>query len=95
MLVVGELVYVFNVRHFIASAFSRDILTGNPIAFWVSVLLIGFQLLFTYISPMQQIFHAAALDATSWLIILALGLGNFLAVQAEKAVLRRFNVRSM
>ncbi len=95
MLVVGELVYLFNVRHFTASAFTRDILTGNPMAFWVSVLLIGFQLLFTYAPPMQQVFHTAPLDATSWLIILALGLGKFLAVEAEKAVLRRLHVQSM
>ncbi|MBE0623036.1 MAG: HAD-IC family P-type ATPase [Burkholderiales bacterium] len=95
MLVVGELVYLFNVRHFTASAFSRDIFTTNPVAFWMTVLLIGFQLVFTYAPPMQQLFHSAALDATSWLIIIALGLGKFLAVEAEKALLRRLQVRSM
>jgi magnesium-transporting ATPase (P-type) len=94
MLVVGELVYLFNVRHFTAHAFTRDILTGNPVAFWVSVLLIGVQLLFTYAPPMQQVFHTAPLDMASWLIILALGLGKFLAVEAEKAVLRHLRVRS-
>jgi len=95
MLVIGELVYLFNVRHFTASAFSRDILTGNPVALWMSVLLIAFQLLFTYAPPMQQVFHTTALDITSWLLILALGLGKFLAVEAEKAVLRRLRVESM
>ncbi len=63
-------------------------------AFWVSVLLIGVQLLFTYAPPMQQVFHTAPLDMASWLIILALGLGKFLAVEAEKAVLRHLRVRS-
>jgi magnesium-transporting ATPase (P-type) len=29
MLVIGELVYLFNVRHFTASALNRDTLTGN------------------------------------------------------------------
>lgn len=95
MLVVGELMYLFNVRRFTATAFTRDILTGNPVAFWMSVLLIVFQLLFTYAPPMQQLFHTAALDAVSWLIILALGLGKFLAVEAEKTLLRRLHVRSM
>ena len=28
--VIGELVYLFNVRHFTARTFSRGILTGNP-----------------------------------------------------------------
>lgn len=95
MLVLGELVYLFNVRHFTAHAFTRDILTGNQVAFWMSVLLIGFQRLFTYAPPMQQLFQTAALDAASWLLILALGLGKFLAVEAEKTVLRRLNIRSM
>ncbi|TVO59030.1 cation-translocating P-type ATPase [Denitromonas halophila] len=95
MLVVGELVYLFNVRHFTASAFSREILTGNPVAVWMSALLIGFQLVFTYTPPMQQIFHSVALDAATWGVILALGAAKFLAVEAEKAVLRRLNIRSM
>ena len=95
MLVFGELVYLFNVRHFTAHAFTRDIFTGNPVAFWVSVLLVGFQLLFTYAPPMQQVFHTAPLDGTSWLLILALGLAKFLAVEAEKAVLQRLHVQSM
>jgi potassium/sodium efflux P-type ATPase len=95
MLVFGELVYLFNVRHFTAHAFTRDIFTGNPVAFWVSVLSVGFQLLFTYAPPMQQVFHTAPLDGASWLLILALGLAKFLAVEAEKTVLRRLRVRSM
>ena len=64
-------------------------------ALWVSAILIVFQLLFTYAPPFQQMFHTAALDALSWLLILALGAGKFLAVEAEKAVLRRLQVRSM
>ncbi len=95
MLAFGELVYLFNVRHFTAHAFTRDIFTGNPVALGVSLLLVCFQLLFTYAPPMQQVFHTAALDATSWLVIFVLGLAKFLAVEAEKAVLRRLGVRSM
>ena len=95
MLVVGELVYLFNVRHFTAHSFTRDILSGNPVAFGVSVLLVVFQLLFTYAPPMQQLFQTAALDAATWLVILVLGFGKFLAVEAEKAVLRCLHVRSM
>ncbi|MDD2882481.1 MAG: cation-transporting P-type ATPase [Rhodoferax sp.] len=95
MLVVGELVYLFNVRHFTASAFARGILTDNPVALWMSVLLIGLQLLFTYAPPMQQVFQTAPLDATSWAVILGLGGLKFLAVEAEKMVLRRMNIRSL
>jgi magnesium-transporting ATPase (P-type) len=88
MLVVGEIVYLFNVRHFTASGFSRDILTGNPVALWMCLLLVVLQLAFTYAPPLQQVFQTAALDAASWLVILTLGGLKFLAVEAEKAVLR-------
>ena len=95
MLVVGELIYLFNVRYFTAHSFTRDIFSGNPMACWMSLLLIGFQALFTYAPPMQQLFHTEALDAASWLIIVALGLFNFLAVEAEKTLLRRLRVQSI
>jgi len=95
MLVVGELVYLFNVRHFTASAFTRDILTGNPVALWMGVLLVGLQLAFTYAPPLQALFQTTALDAMAWAVILGLGVLKFLAVEAEKAVLRRLGVTRM
>jgi magnesium-transporting ATPase (P-type) len=95
MLVIGELVYLFNVRHFTASAFNSDIVTGNPVALWVSVILIISELLFIYAPPLQQVLHTTALDAASWLVILVLGAGKFLAVEVGKAILRRMQVRSM
>ena len=94
MLVVGELVYLFNVRHFTTSAFARGILTDNPMALWMSVLLIGLQLLFTYAPPFQHLFQTVALDAVSWAVIIGLGGLKFLAVEAEKMVLRRMNIRN-
>ena len=69
MLVIGEMVYLFNVRHFTASAFRRDLFTANPVAPWMAALLIVFQLAFTYAPPMQQVFHSAALDLASWSVI--------------------------
>jgi magnesium-transporting ATPase (P-type) len=94
MLVFGELVYLFNVRQFTAHAFTRTIFTGNRVAVAMSVLLISLQLLFTYAPPMQQLFHTAALDVTSWLVIFAMGLLKFFAVEAEKTMLRHFKVQS-
>jgi magnesium-transporting ATPase (P-type) len=95
MLVVGELVYLFNTRHFTAHAFSWETFTGNLIAFWASVSLMVLQLLFTYAPPMQQLFGTAPLGAASWGLILGLALAKFLAVEAEKAVLRRAGVQRM
>lgn len=94
MLVIGELVYLFNVRYFTASAFTRDILTGNPIALWMGVVVILFQLLFTYAPPMQQLFRSAPLELSSWLMIFILGVAKFLAVEAEKVVQRKLKLRN-
>ena len=95
MLVFGEVVYLFNVRHFTTSALTRGIFSGNPIALWMCALLMALQLLLTYAPPMQQVFQTTALDAASWLVIFGLGLLKFLAVEAEKAVLRGLGIRSM
>jgi magnesium-transporting ATPase (P-type) len=92
MLVFGELVYLFNCRHFVASALSWTGMTGNRIALWVSLALVVMQLAFTYEPTMQRLFHTTALDAGAWALILGLSLAKFLAVEAEKAVLRRFGV---
>jgi magnesium-transporting ATPase (P-type) len=95
MLVVGELVYLFNSRHFVAHSLARDTLTANPIALWASVVLIVLQLAFTYAPPLQFMFRTVPLDVASWALILGLGLVKFLAVEAEKAVLRRCGVQRL
>ncbi len=95
MLVVGELVYLFNVRHFTASAFNLETLTGNRVALMVSAILIVLQLLFTYAPAMQQIFQSTSLDLLSWAFILTLGLLKFIAVEVEKAVWRACKIERM
>lgn len=91
-MVVGEILYLFNVRHFTASGFTRETLLGNPVAVWTGVITLVLQLLLTYAPPMQQLFGTAALDATSWVVIAALAVGLFVAVEIEKAWLRRRDV---
>ncbi len=95
MLVFGEIVYLFNVRHFTEHAMRRDTLYGNPVAFWASAMLIGLQLLFTYAPPMQHLFHTAPLDTASWALILILALAKFFAVEVEKGLLRRMGIHRM
>jgi magnesium-transporting ATPase (P-type) len=95
MLVVGELVYLFNARHFTAHAFSWETLAGNLIAFWASVSLVVLQMLFTYAPPMHRLFGTAALGMASWAMILGLASAIFLAVEGEKWWLRRRGVLRM
>ncbi len=65
MLVLGELVYLFNVRHFTAHAFSWQTFSGNPAALWASGILVGLQFLFTYTPPLHHMFHTRPLDYAS------------------------------
>ena len=95
VLVVGELLYLFNVRHFTRSALNLEAFTGNRVAVWVSAILIVLQLAFTYAPPMQQIFHTAALGWASWTVIVGLGVAKFLAVEAEKAFWRHRGVQQL
>ena len=88
MLVLGEMVYLFNVRHFTASAFCWETLTGNAIALWACAITLVLQLLLTYAPAFQALFGTAALDASSWALIASLAGVKFLAVEAEKLILR-------
>ena len=92
MLVFSELVYLFNCRRFVASSLNWSALTGNRVALYVAVPLLGLQLLLTYEPTMQAVFRTAAIDSQAWLLIAALSLAKFFAVEAEKAVLRRLGV---
>jgi potassium/sodium efflux P-type ATPase len=89
MLVAGEVVYLFNVRHFVASAWRLEAMTGNRMALWVTGALVVLQLLFTYAAPLQSLFQSTALDLSSWLLIGGLAAGKFVAVEAEKALRRK------
>ena len=95
MLVVSQLFYLFNVRHFTASALRWETLMGNPIAVAAAVMTLVLQSLFIYAPPMQQLFGTGALDLTAWALIIALASAIFLAVEAEKALLRRRGVQRM
>jgi magnesium-transporting ATPase (P-type) len=92
MLVIGELVYLFNCRRFVASSLNWSALTGNRIALAVAAPLLALQALLTYEPTLQALFATAPLDAAAWALIVALALAKFFAVEAEKALLRRFGV---
>jgi magnesium-transporting ATPase (P-type) len=95
MLVLSEIFYLFNVRHFTASALNWNTLAGNPMAVVMVVITLVLQALFTYAPPMQDLFGTAALGWASWGLITALACAKFLAVEIEKAWLRRLGVRRL
>lgn len=95
MLAFGEMVYLFNVRHFTAPAWGRELMLGNRVALGVSALLVAMQLAFTYLPAMQAVFQAAPLDLRTWGVIASLAAAKFMAVELEKAVWRARGVRRM
>jgi magnesium-transporting ATPase (P-type) len=95
LVVLGEIAYLFNVRHFTASAFTRDTWLGNPVALGTVVATLVLQMLLTYAPPMQRLFGTAALDAGTWGVIAAWAIGLFLAVELEKWVLRQRGVHRL
>lgn len=89
MLVVVEMAILLNHRRFVAAALSREGLTGNRAVVAVMGVLVVLQVAFVYFPPLQRTFGSTALPLESWLVILAVALGVFLAVEAEKWLRRR------
>ena len=93
MLVAGEIVYLFNARRLHGWALSAGALaSARPAAISV-VLVIAFQLLFTYWGPMQLLFDTVPLGWAAWGEIAAAALALFVVVELEKLALRKLVAR--
>ncbi len=89
VLVMAEAFYLFAARRFHDTVFARGALRGIRPTLIAVFLVVVAQLLFTYWPTMQFLFHAAAIDAVTWLAVIAVGLLVLAAVEIEKAILRR------
>jgi magnesium-transporting ATPase (P-type) len=87
-LVLFEVFYLFSSRFIMRSIFTWEGLVGNPYVLLTSALVIGFQMLFTYAPPMQQLFTTADIGWASWGRILIASVAVLLLVEAEKLVWR-------
>ena len=92
-LVVAEIFYLFNTRYFRDWVLTPAGILGNKYALLAVLVVLAFQLMFTYTPLMQVFFHSASIDLYAWMRILAAGVLLFLAVELEKALVRRFNGR--
>ncbi len=93
VLAVSELLYLFNCRRFVDAAWHIGPWQHNRVMLTVSVALIALQGAITYAPPLQALFGTAALDATSWAVVIGVSLAKFLVVEAEKTLLRWRGVR--
>ncbi|MDT8386347.1 MAG: cation-transporting P-type ATPase [Thiogranum sp.] len=87
-LVMFEIFYVFNSRYINASIFSWTGLFGNGYILIAVALLVVFQLAFTYLNVMQLLFGTAAIDASTWGVIVLVASSVLFLVELEKAIAR-------
>lgn len=89
-LVAGEIVYLFNCRRIVEKSWTRDGLFGSRPVLITVALVVGFQLLFTYLPVMQVLFRTTPIDLGTWSRIILFALCLFVLVELEKAATRRY-----
>jgi len=83
VIVVGEIFYLFNCRSLTRSMFQIGVFS-NPAVFLGAVGMLLMQLLFTYSSWMNHLFHTAAIGWGAWLVIGLYGVAIYVIVEIEK-----------
>ncbi len=94
MLVVFEIYYLFNSRFIYEHSLRIETFTGNRFAIYAVLILICFQVLFTYAPPLQVLFSTAPLTIASWGNILVTGVSVFVLVEIEKFFFRNRQLRN-
>ncbi len=89
-LVVLEAFYLLSTRSLLDPFTRHGGLWGNPKVPLTILLVLLFQLLFTYAPPMQLFFHSGPLSVGAWIRIVAVGGLALVVVELEKAILRRW-----
>ena len=90
MLVVAETFYLFNVRYLHMRSLTWRGALGTPAVLGAVAIVIIAQFLFTYAPFMNAIFESRPLEVGDGALIICLGLGLFLSLEAEKLLMRRF-----
>jgi magnesium-transporting ATPase (P-type) len=92
-LVMFEVFYLFNARFLLAPSATIDGILGSRAVGVAIVLVLVFQLLFTYAPPLQVLFRTRPLDAAMWGEVVAIASIVFFLVEIEKWAIRRFRAR--
>ncbi|MEE9423926.1 MAG: cation-transporting P-type ATPase [Methylococcales bacterium] len=88
-LVMFEIFYLFNSRKIEASIFNLQGFIGNRYTLYAVVILFLFQLGFTYLEPMHQLFGTVSISVDRWILITAVAFSVLPLVEIEKAIIRR------
>lgn len=79
----GQMFYLFNCRSFDSSM--RAVGYFSNLWVWIgSALMIAFHVMFTYLPPMNVLFHSHPIDAVGWIKCIAVGLVIFTVIGLEK-----------
>ncbi|MGR9088169.1 MAG: HAD-IC family P-type ATPase [Gammaproteobacteria bacterium] len=93
-LVMFEMFYVFNSRYLYLPILTPRGLFGNWLVWLAIVLLLIFQLAFTYWQPMQTLFGTVDIDASAWRMIVLVASSVLVLVEIEKFFIRLFLPKS-
>ncbi|PHR53129.1 MAG: carbonate dehydratase, partial [Arcobacter sp.] len=94
-LVMFEIFYLFNTRYISAPVLNYKGFSGNRYVLIAILILIVFQLAFTYISPMQFLFGTMSIDFSAWLRIIVVSSSVLFLVEIEKFfVEKRKNIKA-
>lgn len=89
MFIVGEIFYLFNVRYLHLTSFTWRGVLGTP-AVWIAIaVLIGLQLVFTYVPFMHAIFGSRPLTFADGALIIGVGILLMVLLEIEKLLMRR------
>lgn len=88
-LVMFEVFYLLNARYILAPATHWRRLADNRVVLVAITLLLGFQMVFTYLPAAQRVFGTHAIGPGHWLLITAVSSTVFVLVEMEKWVIRR------
>ncbi|GGC39180.1 hypothetical protein GCM10011371_28180 [Novosphingobium marinum] len=92
MLVVAEIAYLFNVRFLhMRSLTLKGALGTRPVLVALAIVIVA-QIAFTYLPLMQIVFETEALTITEGAIIVLIGFGLLLLLEAEKRFTRRYTM---
>ena len=89
---VLEIFYLFSVRYLHGTSFSLRGLRGTPAVLWAVAAVVAAQLAFTYAPWMHALFDSRPVPLAEGLAIVAVGIALLLLLEAEKWLLRRFDV---
>jgi magnesium-transporting ATPase (P-type) len=85
---------LLSARYLLAPALTYEGLTGNRLVVYAIVLLLIFQITFTYTPFMQRLFGTVALDLDHWLRIVLVAVSVLILVELEKWWLRKRNFKA-